>query len=556
MKKIILSLFGILTVLTNYAQNIGVNTTPSSPPTNTLDVNGTLRVRGGSPGVGKVLISDANGVGTWTTSSANYPRITYDAIVALPSPALGDMAYDITFRCMRIYNGSKWIPTYRTGDDNTPEMTLLNTQGDLPNAQVYSKSITTDASGNIYIAGYYRGTASFGTTSITSAGTDDIFLAKYNNNGALIWVQSAGGINTDYATSIGVDASDNVYITGTYSGTATFGSISKTNGGMFVAKYSSSGTALWVQSVGGTSGSGATPYSIKVDGAGNTCIAGSFLGTVTFGTMSKTSAGSSDIFIVKYNTSGVLLLVQSAGGPNGDEARSIATDATGNIYITGFYLSNATFGSITKASVANEDIFVAKYDLAGASWSWVQSAGGSGYEVGNSIAIDNAGYVYITGEYETSCTFGSSTINTTSNLNFGGFVAKYSTGGVLTWLKNLTPTNELYGKALSIDATGNVYVTGSFSGVADFGGITKSSTQAGNGLYDIFIAKYSSNGNASWVQATKSGDNSNPYSTSIARDASNNVYITGSMNGTVTFGNITKTVPTTILDSYIALIKE
>ena len=185
MKKILLILFGIVITLSNYAQNVGINTTPASPPTNTLDVNGTVRVRGGTPGAGKVLTSDANGVGTWTTPAQNYPRITYNAIVALPNPTLGDMAYDITYRCLRVYNGTKWVPTYRSPEDNTPESALFTTAGSAMTF-VYFNSIVVDDNGSVYVAGSFNGTITLGTITLSS-NQEDILIAKYNSDGTVAW---------------------------------------------------------------------------------------------------------------------------------------------------------------------------------------------------------------------------------------------------------------------------------------------------------------------------------------------------------------------------------
>lgn len=553
MKKYLLLVLGILITLSNYAQNVGINTILSSPPTNTLDVNGTLRVRGGTPGAGKVFTSDANGVGSWTTPLGIYPRITYDAILALPSPILGDMAYDITFRCLRVYNGDKWFPTYRTPDDNNPEIALLATQGELPNAQVGSKSVTTDASGNIYIAGEYQGTASFGTTTITSVSNNnyDIFLAKYTHDGTLAWVQSAGGSTYDGASSIAVDATENVYITGSYSGTATFGSTATTSTGfydIFVAKYNSSGVLQWVQSAGGSEYDYGN--SIAIDGTGNAYITGRYNGTATFGAITKTSVGADDIFVAKYNGSGAVQWVQSAGGITNDNATSMALDVSGNIYITGDYSGTATFGTINKTAVGGHEIFVAKYDSVGGTWSWVQSAGAANDDYSTSIALDNLGYLCITGNYYGNCTFGSTTI--TSAGIYNGYIAKYSVSGSLSWVKNLPSTSNNYPKSVAFDVAGNIYVTGTFSGTSNFDAIAKTSA----GYSDIFIAKYNANGNAQWVQAIKSTLTSfNPSSNSINVDAANNIYTTGSIALTFTFGNYTKTVAYGIVDSYIARLK-
>lgn len=554
MGKYLFLVLCILITVSNYAQNVGINTLPSSPPTNTLDVNGTLRVRGGTPGAGKVFTSDANGVGSWTAPSGIYPRITYDAILALPSPILGDMAYDITFRCLRVYNGDKWFPTYRTPDDNNPEITLLATQGDLPNAQVGSQSITTDASGNIYIAGEYYGATSFGNNTITSVNNDnyDIFLAKYTRDGTLAWVQSAGGSSFDGANSIAVDATGNVYITGSYSGTATFGSTATTSVGfydIFVAKYNSNGVLQWVESAGGSEYDYGN--SIAVDGAGNAYITGSYRGNANFGAITKTSTGFFDIFVAKYNGSGTVQWVQSAGGSAGSgKGTSIAVDVSGNIYITGDYSGTVSFGTISKTALGGHEIFITKYDPVGGTWLWVQSAGGSSDDFSTSIALDNLGYLCITGYYYGNCTFGSTTITSAGIDN--GYIAKYSINGTLSWVKNLSSTSFNYGRSVAFDAVGNIYVTGTFNGTSNFDAIAKTSA----GYSDIFIAKYNANGNAQWVQTVKSTLTSfNPSSNSTTVDSANNVYTTGAISLTFTFGNFTKTVTYGIVDSYIARLK-
>ena len=415
MKKYLFLIIGILITLSNYAQNIGINTTPASPPTNTLDINGTLRVRGGTPGTGKVLTSDANGVGSWTTSSANYPRISYDAILALPSPTLGDMAFDITFRCLRVYNGNGWICTYQNPGNFIPNMIAIASAGGTSDDVGLSTAV--DGLGNVYITGYFFGTTVFGATSISSAGGNDIFVAKYNSVGTLQWVQSASGTSTDVGYGIAVDGLGNVCIAGTYSNTATFGTTSITSAGsldIFVVKYNSSGTLQWVQSAGGTSvdiGRG-----IAVDASGNLYVTGSYQGTATFGATPKTSVGSDDIFVAKYNNSGTVQWMQSAGSTNSDNSNSIAVDGSGNVYITGYYQGTATFGATLKTSAGSDDIFVAKYNGNGA-FQWVQSAGGTSEDRGNSIALDGSGNVYVTGYYLATVIFGATPITSAGGLD-------------------------------------------------------------------------------------------------------------------------------------------
>ncbi|WP_428662095.1 SBBP repeat-containing protein [Runella sp.] len=289
------------------------------------------------------------------------PKLTYDAILALPSPQIGDVAFDLTFNCLRVYVDGKWLCSYQDPANYTPNMLAIASAGGTSVEQ--GQSIAVDGSGNVYITGYFSGTAAFGSTSKTSAGGYDIFVAKYNNSGSLQWVQTAGGTGSDVGYGIAVDGSGNVYITGYFFGTATFGSTSKTSAGIsdiFVAKYNTGGTLQWVQTAGGTSTE--LGYGIAVDGSGNVYITGNFQGTATFGSTLKTSAGGSDIFVAKYNTNGIFQWVQTAGGTNEDYGQKIDSDTNGNLYVTGFFNDTATFSRNTKTSAGSIDVYIVRID--------------------------------------------------------------------------------------------------------------------------------------------------------------------------------------------------
>jgi hypothetical protein len=269
----------------------------------------------------------------------------------------------------------------------------------------YGISIAVDGIGNVYVTGGFEGTATFGETSLTSA-LSDIFVAKYNSSGTLQWVQQAGGRGADYGKYISVDGSGNVYVTGVFMETATFGAVSLTSvryDDIFVAKYNNSGTIQWAQSAGGMSddeGNG-----IAVDGSGNAYVTGYFNGTATFGATSLTSAGSSDIFVAKYNSSGTLQWVRQGGGASSDGGKGITADGSGNVYVTGYFNGTSTFGTTSLTSAGSSDIFVAKYNSSG-TILWAQKAGGSNYDEGNGIAVDGGGSVYVTGHLEDTAIFG------------------------------------------------------------------------------------------------------------------------------------------------------
>jgi hypothetical protein len=227
-------------------------------------------------------------------------------------------------------------------------------------------SIAVDGSGNIYLTGCFKGMANFGSTTLTSKGILDIFVAKMDKSGKFLWAISAGGASDDYGISIAVDGSGNSYLTGEFEGTATFGSTTLTsNGGndIFVAKVDKSGKFVWVASAGGTGED--KGLSIAMNGSGNFYITGAFSTTATIGDTTLTSIGNTDIFVAKVDMSGKFVWAASAGGTGEDEGLSIAMNGPGNFYITGGYQDAATFGSTAIISRGDDDIFVAKLDKSG-----------------------------------------------------------------------------------------------------------------------------------------------------------------------------------------------
>ena len=391
--------------------------------------------------------------------------------------------------------------------------------------------IALDGSGNTYVTGYFEGTANFGNITLTSSGEKDIFIAKYDAAGNVLWAKRAGGVEIDYSSDISVDGSGNSYVTGIFVGTATFGSTTLTSSGLsntFVAKYDAAGNVLWAKSASGgfSGGDGIAP-----DGSGNSYVTGSFNGTVSFGSISLTNNSLfGDIFIAKYDAAGNVLWAKSAGGTNSDGGIGIGVDGSGNSYVTGYFRATASFGSTTLTSSGLSNAFVAKYDAAG-NVMWAKRAGGTGSDNGNDISADGSGNSYVTGIFSGTATFGSFTL-TSSGLS-DVFIGKYDAAGNVLWAKKAGGTGSDYGNGIAVDGSSNSYVTGIFSGTATFGSISLTS----NGSADIFIAKYDTVGNVLWAKGA--GGIGFGGGIGIALDGSGNSYVTGSFNNTVSFGSIT-----------------
>jgi hypothetical protein len=412
------------------------------------------------------------------------------------------------------------------------------------------QGIAVDASGNSYVTGGFEGTAIFGSTTLESGGSQDIFVAKLDNRGNWLWAKKAGGTDSDYGYGIAVDASGNSYVTGYfYSATATFGSTTLTNNGfanIFIAKLDSSGNWLWAKNAG-YSGCGTSGNGIAVDASGNIYVTGDFSGSATFGSITLTSNGDSDIFIAKLDSSGNWLWAKNAGGTDYDYGQGIAVDASGNSYVTGYFYDSATFGSTTLTNNGVYDIFIAKLDSSG-NWLWAKNAGGSSNDSGNGIAVDASGNSYVTGYFDSNATFGYTTL--TSNGDDDIFVTKLDSSGNWLWAKKAGGTDYYEGCGIAVDASGNSYITGFFSDSATFG----STTLTSNGYCDIFIAKLDSSGN--WLWAQNAGGTGSDWGHGIAVDAIGNSYVTGYFFSTAaTFGNITIYGSGTVYNTDIFVVK-
>ena len=419
----------------------------------------------------------------------------------------------------------------------------------------YGKSVAVDASGNIYTAGYFAGTADFdpgaGTYNLTSAGSDDAYVSKLNSSGDLVWAKTFGGTVADYGTSVAVDASGNIYTTGYFAGTADFdpgaGTYNLTSAGnddVFVSKLNSSGDYVWAKTFGGAGGGGDYDRgnSVAVDASGNVYATGHFASTVDFdpgaGTYNLTSAGWSDVFVSKLNSSGGFEWAKKFGGTSWDDVASVAVDASGNIYTTGYFAETVDFdpgaGIINLTSAGGTDVFVSKLNSSG-DYVWAKTFGGISSERGVSVAVDSSGNIYTTGYFAETGDFdpGVGTQGLTSSGSDDVFVSKLNSSGGFEWAKKFGGDGMDWGLSVAVDSSGNVYTTGYFGGTADFdpGVGTQDLISVSN--FDVFVSKLNSLGGFEW--AKKFGGFDYDTGRSVTVDTSGNVYATGNFGSTVDF---------------------
>lgn len=298
----------------------------------------------------------------------------------------------------------------------------------------------------------------------------------------------------------------------------------------------------WVKSVGGQGADYATANA--VDGAGNVYSTGVFENTVDFdpgaGTFNLTSAGNADIFVSKLDAAGNFVWSVQMGGTNIEVPRDITADATGNIYITGYFTGTADFdpgAGTLNFTATSESIYVVKLTNSGTLiWAKHMAQTTPYNSSGSSIAADATGNVYVGGHFEGTVDFdpGAGTSVKTSIGFYDAFIAKLDASGNFVWANSFDGPNGESISGIRVDANSNVYACGALYGTTDFDpdtAVTNSLTS--NGFWDMFILKITSSGTFLWVKQIGSTDYD--YAQAIALDAGNNIYVSGYYVGTVDF---------------------
>ena len=385
------------------------------------------------------------------------------------------------------------------------------------------------------------------TNSNNSGNSGDVFIIKYDATGNVLWATSAQGDSSDSGLGIVIDNANNICITGAFSSsTITFGTKTLTNSNngtsdIFIAKYDILGNIIWAKNYGGSNDEFGN--AIIKDANNDLYISGNFKSqSFSIGTNSITidSSGNQNMFIAKFDSSGNPIYAKSVGKACNIaiQGNNIASDNNNNIYVSGsFSKSEIILGNDTLHCNSNSsNYFLVKYDAIG-NLLWVKSGSGLNYSVAaNALTVDAANNIYISGNFAgNSLKIGNTTL--TSFSEYSGFIAKYSSFGSVIWAKNLQDLNPQPWPAscIAVDASGGVYVGGGFTnevGYTPFAVFGNDTLYSGNPGQDaIFIVKYDSSGNSIWGQ-TASSIRWNVM-LGVAVDKYNNIYTVGYYNSPV-----------------------
>ncbi len=376
-------------------------------------------------------------------------------------------------------------------------------------------AIATLSDDSVVVAGYFVGSAKFNPgepdeVTLTSQGSIDIFVARYNPDGTLVWAKNAGGIGWAVGCAITALPDDSVAVTGYFTESATFGKgepaettlVSVGYDEIFVARYNPDGSLAWAKSAGGSKWDDGTGIASLSDNSIVVC--GEFGGSATFGTgepneVTLTALGYKDIFITRHNPDGTLVWARRVGDVSKvSNASGVASLSDNSFVVAGHFNDSVTFGDgepneVTFHSVGSDDIFTARYNSDG-TLAWAKSTGGTHPDEAYGITSLSDDSVAITGTFCVSATFGQGEPNWVTLTSAGHhdiFVARYNPDGTLAWAKSAGGLEVDEGRAVTALSDDSVVVTGLFGGSATFGkGEPTETTLQSAGDSDIFVARF------------------------------------------------------------------
>jgi hypothetical protein len=394
--------------------------------------------------------------------------------------------------------------------------------------------LAVDPLGNPVLAGTYDGTLNITGEQLMASGLGDVFVAKLDSNGDGLWSRSFGDMNAQLVTSVATDAFGNIVVGGAFEGTLNFGDgdlICSGERDLFLAKFDASGQLMWSKKFGDAFDQSFLNIATFMDGS--IALIGYFEGSVDLGGKAHTSAGANDTFVAKLDADGNYLWSAQFGDPDKDQRGSgVVIDKTGTLIVSGRFEGFMDVGGTTLFSKGSNDLFVAKLSGNDGTVIWAKAWGSTdstGNESVSRVAPLDTGELLVTGVFDTTFTVSGKKLSSMGGNDI--FLMKLSDVGDPLWIKGFgSDLSDLpFGVALS--PAQNLVIGGVYGKSIDFGGGPLVSL----GNEDLFFAVLDQDGNHVWSRRY-GGEPDTGIPTSIAFGAPGVLFATGIFNGTIDLG--------------------
>ena len=405
--------------------------------------------------------------------------------------------------------------------------------------------IEADNQGNVYGIGHFQDTIN-GT--VISNGFKDIFVCKYASNGSLLWLLKMGGTDEDLGKDLALGEDGMLYITGSYRNTFYYGNDSLINSGgtdAFVAKIDSQGTILWVKQIGSSRSELGT--AITCDAFGNSYIGGTYEDSLWVDNQPLASYGALNNFLLKLDANGQLLWHNTLGTPTFDNIRDLELDAAGNLYLIGSFRDVASSSLGQLFAYGNADVLLAKLDVNG-QWFWWKKMGSTLPDFGFTLHIDGNA-LFLAGVFQDTAYFDATT--KISEGEFDAFLAKCDAQGAIQWVQHVAGIDDSNPYDIKTLANNHILLTGYFEGKTWSGQDSIASRNPRHVPSDLFIAEYDATGGLLYLNQL--GSRGDDWGASLAIVDSNCFYLAGVFQDSVYFDSTSLEISQSgSLDAFIA----
>lgn len=393
--------------------------------------------------------------------------------------------------------------------------------------------LAVDSLGSCYVVGTFARSIAFDQFTVFSNGQNTgCYIAKYNALGRLQWAAQGNGGGQFLNAVVATDRGGNSFVAGTFTGTVSMGGVELKSAGkqdIFIARFSYYGILQWARHLGDVDDESA--LAIALDSNDNVTLGGAFSGNTTLGAQAMASAGDADLFVARYDSAGAPIWGTRGGGAGDDRVLGLAVDGGGNVFAVGAFHGSATLGGATLQSGGGSDIFVAKIENDGVPAAAARF-GSAGDDVGTAVACDARGRVFLAGAFNGTVPFGGVTL--TSGGGDDLFLARTDGAFAVGWALRGGGGGADRASALALDNAGNPYVVGSFTDSASFGG-AKVIAARGASLVDVLVARADAGGTFSWARAAGGAGPDEAHGVGV--DAAGEAYVGGTFTATATFGD-------------------